>query len=102
MVRDALFQSTPAPIGAGDDADAGAGCLAACFNPHPLRSERVTRPDPRPATPFESFNPHPLRSERVTSHCNRISHALHGFNPHPLRSERVTMNEKATLRKHLV
>src|SRR6185437_15261980 len=36
------------------------------FNPHPLRSERVTRPERSARRPVLCFNPHPLRSERVT------------------------------------
>jgi len=37
-----LFQSTPAPIGAGDKLNSRARFTAQSFNPHPLRSERVT------------------------------------------------------------
>jgi len=36
------FQSTPAPIGAGDPAGHVILKFTGCFNPHPLRSERVT------------------------------------------------------------
>jgi len=41
--EEVMFQSTPAPIGAGDKDYASALAMLQSFNPHPLRSERVTR-----------------------------------------------------------
>ena len=62
-----MFQSTPAPIGAGDIVTLAQRLHVPGFNPHPPRSERVTGPMDHPHSPAARFNPHPPRSERVTS-----------------------------------
>jgi len=89
-----MFQSTPAPIGAGDTPMSAVPSPFCCFNPHPLRSERVTHRGRAIDRRLQGFNPHPLRSERVTATPTAQRHRMRGFNPHPLRSERVTCHSQ--------
>src|SRR6185437_13630502 len=42
-----------------------------------------------PDRPDHGFNPHPLRSERVTGLINDYLRNPRCFNPHPLRSEEL-------------
>ena len=71
-----MFQSTPAPIGAGDRGCAHDLIAVLRFNPHPLRSERATCHERHQPYAGKGFNPHPLT---VTSLCEFAC-----FNPHPL------------------
>src|SRR6185437_1746264 len=60
------FQSTPAPIGAGDALFLASDACAFQFQstPAPIGAGDAPRPSPNRCHPC--FNPHPLRSERVT------------------------------------
>src|SRR6185437_13123250 len=87
--EEVMFQSTPAPIGAGDKDYASALAMLQSFNPHPLRSERVTSSITKPHRPmwFQS-TPAPIGAgdKPEAWYMGRTD----CFNPHPLRSERVT------------
>ncbi len=111
--RPCVFQSAPAPVGAGDDPPREGPHLLRRFNPRPLPWERATKASavvrlqsrvsirarsrgsgrrrrmasmPTPT----SFNPRPLPWERATLRCRTRRPGWRSFNPRPLPWERAT------------
>ncbi len=91
-----VFQSTPAPIGAGDRRTRWVSDRHRSFNPRPPRSERATLDSGVLGLDvLVSIHARPDRSGRPADPLRR-PHSLQGFNPRPPRSERATCTSKRT------